>query len=89
MVTKTTTIRNEQGFHLRPAQLFTELANKFESEITFTVTGMDDEINPKSILGLMSLGLEKGTSVTITAEGPDEEQAVSELVGLIESGFGE
>jgi phosphotransferase system HPr (HPr) family protein len=89
MVTQTTTIQNEQGFHLRPAQLFSELAGKFESDITFTVTGEDDEINPKSILGLMALGLEKGTSVTITAEGPDEEDAVKALIGLIDSGFGE
>ncbi|MFC0214563.1 HPr family phosphocarrier protein [Paenibacillus chartarius] len=89
MVTKTTTIQNEQGFHLRPAQLFTELANKFESELNFSVAGQDDEIDPKSILGLMALGLEKGTAVTVTAEGPDEEQAVNELIALIESGFGE
>ncbi len=51
MVTQTTTIQNEQGFHLRPAQLFTELANKFESDITFTATGEDDEINPKKHFG--------------------------------------
>jgi phosphocarrier protein HPr len=89
MVSQTATIQNEQGFHLRPAQLFTECASKFESDITLTVSGMDDEINPKSILGLMSLGLEKGTSVTISAEGSDEEQAVAELVALIDSGFGE
>ncbi|MEB3101737.1 HPr family phosphocarrier protein [Ferviditalea candida] len=89
MITQTTAIRNEQGFHLRPAQMFTELANKFESEITLTVSSEDDKINPKSILNLMSLGIGKGTAVTISAEGPDEAQAVAELIAMIESGFGE
>jgi phosphocarrier protein HPr len=89
MVTQTSIIQNEQGFHMRPAQLFTELANTFQSEITMTATGEDDEINPKSILGLMALGLEKGASVTISAEGPDEAEAVAALAALIASGFGE
>jgi phosphocarrier protein HPr len=88
MFTLTTTIQNEQGFHLRPAQLFTETAGKFESDITLTASD-NEEIDPKSILGLMSMGLGKGDSVTISAEGPDEEAAVRELVQLIETGFGE
>lgn len=88
MYSKTAVIQNEQGFHLRPAQLFTELANKFESDLTVTTTdGVN--IDPKSILGLMTLGLGKGAELTVSANGTDEEQAVNELVALIESGFGE
>jgi phosphocarrier protein HPr len=91
MFSKTVIIQNVQGFHLRPAQLFSELASTFESEIGFLAKDGDDtvDINPKSILGLMAIGLEKGAEVIITANGPDAEKAVTELATLIESGFGE
>ncbi|WP_199620252.1 HPr family phosphocarrier protein [Paenibacillus alkalitolerans] len=89
MITKEATIRNATGFHIRPAQLFTEKANAFKSTITIKVLATNTEVDGKSILGLMTLGLEKGSVITITANGEDEEQALDELVKLVESGFGE
>jgi phosphocarrier protein HPr len=89
MLTKETTIRNESGFHIRPAQLFTETAASFQSTIMLKPEGMDAQIDGKSILGLMTLGLSKGAVVAISADGPDEAEAVEALVKLVESGFGE
>ncbi|HUC92273.1 MAG TPA: HPr family phosphocarrier protein [Paenibacillus sp.] len=83
------TIRNDAGFHIRPAQLFTEKAGRFESKITLQPEGTDNVADGKSILNLMTLGLEKGSVVTLSADGPDEDQAIEELSALVESGFGE
>jgi len=81
------TIRNAAGFHIRPAQLFTEKALAYDSTIHI-VTG-EAAVDGKSILGLMTLGLNQGSTVTIRAEGADEREAAEELAALIESGFGE
>ncbi|GLI04532.1 hypothetical protein YDYSG_05620 [Paenibacillus tyrfis] len=91
MITKEVTIRNASGFHIRPAQLFTEKATTFESKITvnFHKESGTAEADGKSILGLMTLGLEKGSVVTLSADGPDEREALESLVELVESGFGE
>ncbi len=89
MLQKQVTIRNEAGFHIRPAQLFSEKAGSFQSAITVKPEGQDAAIDAKSILGLMTLGLSKGAAMTITAEGPDEEAAVETLGQLVEEGFGE
>ncbi len=89
MHSKEATIQNATGFHIRPAQLFTEKATAFQSTVTLKVNGTGAEVDGKSILGLMALGLEEGAVVTIEADGSDEEQAVEELAVLVESGFGE
>ncbi|MDQ1914395.1 HPr family phosphocarrier protein [Paenibacillus sp. GD4] len=91
MLTKEVTIRNESGFHIRPAQLFTEKAAEFQSSVGVKFHNGTDltEIDGKSILGLMTLGLEKGSVITITTDGPDAGQAMEALVELVESGFGE
>ncbi|KPV56681.1 serine kinase [Paenibacillus sp. A3] len=91
MLTKEVTIRNASGFHIRPAQLFTEKATTFQSKITVNFHKESDtaEADGKSILGLMTLGLEKGSVVTLSADGPDEREALDSLVELVESGFGE
>jgi phosphocarrier protein HPr/phosphocarrier protein len=83
------TIFNESGFHIRPAQLFTEKAASFQSSIKVLIEAANTETDGKSILGLMTLGLQKGSLITIAAEGPDEEEAVQALVELVERGFGE
>jgi phosphocarrier protein HPr len=88
MYTKTVMIINEEGMHMRPAQLLTDKAAQFTSHITLR-SGEDDEIDAKSILGLLGLGLEKGSIVTLAAEGADEQQAVEALAQLFEQGFGE
>lgn len=89
MLTKQVTIKNEAGFHIRPAQLFTEKAGAFQSYIAVQPDGQDAKIDGKSILGLMTLGLSKGSLLTITADGPDEAEAVETLARLVEEGFGE
>ena len=87
MIKKTFTIECEQGFHMRPAQLFMETATPFQSEIT--VIKEDDETNAKSILGLMSLGLEKGSEILVQIEGSDEEKAMEAVQALVDTNFGE
>ena len=89
MLAKQVTIRNEAGFHIRPAQLFTEKAGSFQSAIAVQPEGREASIDGKSILGLMTLGLSKGAVLTISAEGPDEAEAVETLAKLVEDGFGE
>lgn len=74
---KTIIIKNKQGLHARPAALFVQIANKFNSEIT--ISKGKTRINGKSIMGIMMLEAGCGTKVTITASGDDAEQAVNEL----------
>ncbi|PWK06652.1 HPr family phosphocarrier protein [Tumebacillus permanentifrigoris] len=88
MIREQVTIQNDQGFHVRPAQLFVTESNKFSSTIKL-ITENDNTVDGKSILGLMTLGLAQGSTVTITAEGADEEAAVRALVELVNSKFGE
>lgn len=91
MISKEVTIRNASGFHIRPAQLFTEKAMAFQSAITVKVYKESDitEVNGKSILGLMALGLEKGSVIILSTDGPDAQEALDALAQLVESGFGE
>ncbi|AEF95516.1 Phosphotransferase system, phosphocarrier protein HPr [Desulfotomaculum nigrificans CO-1-SRB] len=88
MVTKEVTILNETGLHARPAQLFVQKAGEFQSEIKIKKED-GSAADAKSILGLMSLGLTKGTKITIEASGDDAEQAAAALVRLVEEKFGE
>jgi len=87
MVEKTIEITNPSGLHARPAALFVQTAGKFTSNIWIKVG--EKKVNAKSIMGLISLAVSKGTLITIIAEGEDEEQAVNEIIDLVTSGFGE
>lgn len=88
MQTQQFIIVNAEGFHVRPAQLFVDQAIQFESDIK--VKNADGrETDGKSILGLMTLGLEAGSKVIVQVSGPDEMEAIHALGALIESGFGE
>ena len=89
MYSKLTTIINETGLHARPASDFVRTASKFKADITIQREGSDTATNAKSIIFLLSQGLSKGTSVIISADGEDEQEAVDTLVALIQSGFGE
>jgi phosphocarrier protein HPr len=80
-------LRHPQGLHARPATLFVEMAQKFNSEATITLSGA--EANAKSILSVLTLGAEMGSEVVIHAIGEDAQVAVSALVAMIESDFGE
>lgn len=89
MYKKTVTIKNKTGLHARPASDFVKEAAKFGSKITIRRLDEEDEVNAKSIVFLLSLGVGQGTEVEISAKGADAQQAVDSLVSLIESGFGE
>ncbi|MDP7005672.1 MAG: HPr family phosphocarrier protein [Phycisphaerales bacterium] len=83
---ETVIITNRLGMHARPAMLFAETAGKFSS--TITVGHSDsDQVDAKSIMQLMMLAATEGTTLTINAEGADAEDALSELVELVKSGF--
>ena len=83
----TATVTNRLGLHARPAMAFVDAASAFKSAIT--VKNNSDAVDAKSIMQVMMLAATKGTTLTITAEGDDAEQACAELKKLIESGFGE
>lgn len=81
LVTKTVIVRNKQGLHARPAALFVQVANKFDSRVT--VTHNDEKVNGKSIMGILMLGAEQGMEITIEAEGRDAEAALAELEKIV------
>ncbi len=83
----TAIVNNKLGIHARPAALLVQAASKFDSEIMVSKEYV--EVNGKSIMGVMMLAAEMGSELTIMARGPDEEEAVKELVAIVESGFGE
>ena len=85
MFLKEIVVRNQVGLHARPATFFIQKANEYKSSIW--VEKDEKKVNAKSLLGVLSLGVTKGVSITIIAEGPDEEQAVNELVSMISSNF--
>lgn len=78
-----TVVINKTGLHARPAALFVQKANQFQSAINIACNGK--EINAKSIIGVLSLGAGKGSKITIRASGEDAEAAVAELVSMIEN----
>ena len=80
-IEKTVTIKNKQGLHARPAALFVQVANKFNSEIT--VSKGRQKVNGKSIMGIMMLEAGCGSKVTMVVNGDDAEQAVKELETLL------
>ena len=87
MITQTTRIVNKLGLHARPSAMLVTAASKFTSEVFFKKD--DLRVNGKSIMGVMMLAAEKGSELVVEADGPDEEEAMAEIVRVIESGFGE
>ena len=85
MISRDVTITNSIGLHARPATFFIQKANGYKSSIW--VEKDDCRVNAKSLLGVLSLGISKGTTITIIADGNDEADAVNGLSELIESGF--
>ena len=79
--TKKVVVGNKQGLHARPAALFVQVANKFDARIT--VRREEEEVNGKSIMGILMLGAEKGTEITIQADGEDAESALVELEKIL------
>jgi phosphocarrier protein HPr len=87
MVTQSVQVNNPLGLHARAAARFVHLATRFTSQIR--VVRDAKVMDGKSIMGILLLAAARGTTLTITAEGPDEENAVRSLTELVESGFGE
>lgn len=87
MFSKEVVVQNQVGLHARPATFFIQKANEFKSSVW--VEKEERKVNAKSLLGVLSLGIVKGTQITIMADGADEENAVTTLVQLIESNFSE
>lgn len=87
MVEKTVEIRNRAGLHARPAAEFVKLAGRFDAEVRVSKAGL--EVNGKSIMGVLMLAAEKGSNITIQADGSDAGDAVSALADLVDRGFEE
>lgn len=83
MYCKEINVVNPSGLHARPASDFVGLAKTFQSSIKIGRAGEEDAYNAKSIIMLMSLGLEQGEQAVLTAEGEDERQAVDALADLV------
>ena len=86
-VAKEFTVANKMGIHARPAALFVKVASKFRSDITVEKDG--EQVNGKSIMGLMMLAAGQGSRLKIIAEGPDAESAVREMEALFKQKFNE
>ena len=87
MISQSVTIQNSVGLHARPATFFIQKANSYKSSIW--VEKEDCRVNAKSLLGVLSLGIVKGMTITLIADGPDEAAAIEGLTALVNSGFAE
>ena len=87
MISREVTITNSIGLHARPATFFIQKANAYKASIW--VEKDDRRVNAKSLLGVLSLGIAQGMTVTLLADGQDEEEALDGLINLINTGFTE
>ncbi|MBK7259055.1 MAG: HPr family phosphocarrier protein [Ignavibacteriae bacterium] len=87
MIERTVTIVNKAGLHTRPAAAIVKTASRFHAE--FTIRKGMFEINGKSIIGVMTLAAEQGSTLDLIFTGADEEAAAQAVVELFEQGFGE
>jgi catabolite repression HPr-like protein len=81
MVEQKTTVQLDTGLQARPAAMFVQEANRYNAEITLEKDGK--KVNAKSIMGIMSLAVSKGTEVSISADGEDQEEALKALVSFL------
>ncbi len=87
MIERTVTIKNRTGLHTRPAAMLVKVAAKFHSD--FYIRKDSFEINGKSIIGVMTLAAEQGSTLVFRFEGTDEEEAANAVIALVERGFDE
>ena len=85
MINRDVTIQNSVGLHARPATFFIQKANQYKS--TIWVEKDERRVNAKSLLGVLSLGITKDMTITLIADGADEEDAIAGLTELIDSGL--
>ncbi|MFZ9406776.1 MAG: HPr family phosphocarrier protein [Burkholderiaceae bacterium] len=81
------TVVNKLGLHARPSAAFTQTATRFKSQVWLAKGPR--RVNGKSIMGVMMLAAARGAVLRIETDGPDEDEALSALVALVQSGFGE
>ena len=86
-IEKEITIVNRLGLHARPAAMFVRIASRYRSEVWVAKEG--EQINGKSIMGLMMLAAGQGSTLTIKCEGPDADKVMEELEELIQQKFNE
>ena len=87
MISREVTVTNTIGLHARPATFFIQKANTFKSSIW--VEKEDRKVNAKSLLGVLSLGIAQGMTITLLADGSDEDEALQGLADLVNTGFQE
>ncbi|MCU0615798.1 MAG: HPr family phosphocarrier protein [Gemmatimonadaceae bacterium] len=87
MAERSVQIVNKHGLHARPAAEMVKAASRFKSDIT--IARDDLEVNGKSIMGVMMLAAEYGSSITLRATGPDADEALDALAALVAARFGE
>lgn len=87
MVSKTLTLTNGSGLHMRPAGVFASAMAPFASEVTIVADGK--EVNGKSLMAIVAAGIKCGTDIEIVCTGDDEQAALDAAVQLVESGLGE
>ncbi|PTX17451.1 phosphocarrier protein [Halanaerobium congolense] len=81
-------LEHEEGFHARPAGIFSKQASKFKADIVLFKNGnQEKEYNPKSIISIMTMGATQNDKITIQADGNDEEEAVNSLLDLVANDF--
>lgn len=74
-------IKNPQGLHARPAAMFVQIASKYNSNVALQKG--EERVNGKSIMGILTLGIEKGSRVILEADGDDAQEVVAELAQLL------
>ena len=80
-IIKEVLIKNTQGLHARPAALFVQIASKYNSSLT--VQKDDEKVNGKSIMGILTLGAQPGSSITLEIDGDDAQEMLQELEALL------
>ena len=87
MLEKELTIINKNGMHARPAAQFVKLTSTFKSEVW--VEKDDEQVNGKSIMGLMMLAAARGEKIKVSVQGPDSDAAMAAIENLVSTGFGD
>lgn len=87
MYIKSATVINQVGLHARPATFLIQKANEYKCSLW--IEKEERRVNAKSLLGVLSLGIAKGTEINIIGDGVDEQEAVDALCSLIDSDFAE
>lgn len=89
MVNQTVKIKNPTGLHLRPAGLFCKTAMKFDCSVTFKARDGEVTANAKSVLSVLGACVKSGDEIELICDGIGEEEALAEMIGIVEAGLGE